>query len=208
MRSESWKPSRVVAYITWLKLASHSTHFALNEVKQPLAMFATGWSLLQVVDDLKFWLLLVQRKRNPGNKYFSGQSVQCRRKEWRYMVWSITWSALPLFQAAFRVISPVEVIFGIIYFCTEPTRKNALKHRNINKNAFQNLIFCLPPKCWAVPEVKTIESTRNAENIIFGNDFLPYYVTKQTSVHIIIYPQVYRAYTKSVVNYVLLYFIY
>ena len=38
--------------------------FCLSEVKQPLAKFATGRNLSQVVNDVKFWFLRVQCKHN------------------------------------------------------------------------------------------------------------------------------------------------
>ena len=38
-------------------------NFVYNEVKQPLAKFATSWNLSQVVDEVKFWLGPVRCKR-------------------------------------------------------------------------------------------------------------------------------------------------
>ena len=37
--------------------------FCLSEVQQPLAKFVTCYKLSQIVDDVKFWLLCVRRKR-------------------------------------------------------------------------------------------------------------------------------------------------
>ena len=55
-QNEGWKPSRVVAHSLALNRRTINTQFCLSKIKQSLANTATSRNLMQIVNDLTFWL--------------------------------------------------------------------------------------------------------------------------------------------------------
>ena len=72
--------------------------FCLSKVKRPLAKFATGWNLPQVVEDVKFWLLRVWCKRTLKGHSRSEKILFCFLSKSIRRIWRLTSPNLSLLR--------------------------------------------------------------------------------------------------------------